>query len=585
MTQRNSWSGRRVLAFGVVLTLIPIIVIAARGRRAIIDGFPNEWKPFGDMPLNLIDDQFSQDTGLPAPDNILLPMTLHIGNQTYDRLWINENGFVSLTQGTTEPPTPTQLADAGSLAEIPGNVIAVFYADIVSRAPLNPCAQPRFDLCSDITWAAVDMTPEEIAAADEPPEVTRGARVTWGDDNTGPTPAGVVVREGAAEIDEAKRGGFQIRLIDRSDLSEPPRLGDFDLELNYNGIPWEDIGIVGIKAGGVELDFSKFSSSFTSSNPTQDPREDDPSHPCFNASDDDPSFAPDVPFVCNNITVSFRNGVPNLRTYSADVSGTIDAAASVSANAGDPFSFDVTVRNDAYDEATHVTTKMDLLTGWSFVSATPGTVCVPTGLELSCNHGSLSSDGSRIVHLTLRSTEAGASTPSLRFSADQFDPVPTNNSSSLAVSINPTADLSVTRCTGPTSAERGSKVSVTCTVRNDGPQTATDVVLTAQLNSFVTFQSGADCLASASNVTCRKASIALNSTADFSMTLNAATAGSASIGLSVAGDEHDPTQNNNTRGVTVSITTKDKNGGGSGSLLVLLLAGFLPWRRLRVFSY
>lgn len=580
MTQRNGWSGRRWLAIGVVLTLIPLIVIAGRGRRALIDGGEDEWKPIGDMALNLVDDHFSRDTGLPAPDNILLPMTLHIGNQTYDRLWINENGFVSLTQGATEPPTQTQLADAGSLPEIPGNVIAVFYADIVSRAPLEPCDEPRREKCSDITWAAVDMTQEEIDRfVPPPPPVTRGARVTWGDDNTGPSPEGVVVRGGAPDND-TKRGGFQIRLIDRSDLSKPARPGDFDLELNYNGIPWENVGIIGVKAGGVELDFSKFYPSFTGNNPAVDPRDDDPSFPCVDAGDVDPSFVPGVPFVCNHITVSFRNGVPNLRTYSADVSATVDAPASVSANAGESFSFDFTVRNVDYDDATTVTTRIDLLTGWSFVSATPGTVCMETGLQLTCNHGSLSSSGSRNVRLTLRSTQAGPSTPSVRVGADQFDPVPANNSASLAVAINPTADLSVTGCSAPASADRGATVSVNCTVRNDGPQIATDVVLTAQLNSVVTFQSGAGCSSSASTVTCQKGSIAANSTTDFSMTLNAVTAGSASISLSVAGEEHDPTQGI-ARGVTVSIAEPAviKKGGGSGSLLMLVLLGLLPRRR------
>lgn len=578
MTQRKGWSGRRVAAVAVVLALIPILVIAGRGRRVLIDGDNDEWLPFGEMPLDLVGDQFSQDTGQPAPDNILLPMTLRIGTQTFDRLWINENGFVSLTSAAGAPPSPTQAADAGSLADIPGDVIAVFYADIVSR-PLNGCTQPRFNQCSDISWAALDLDENSIDPNDPPPFM-RGARVTWGDPGSGPTPPGVVVREGSAVIDETKRGAFQIRLIDRS---TPQTSGDFDLEFNYNAVPWQDLGIVGIKAGGVELDFARFYSSFYDNNPSRITDENDSRHPCFNAGAVDPSFVTDVPFFCNNITISFRSGVANLRGYSADVSGTVTAPATVTANAGETFSFDVTLRNDDYDDATNVTTEMNMPAGWSFVSATPGTLCELTGGELSCNHGSLSSGASTAVGLTLRSTAAGASSPVLRFGADQFDPVPTNNERSLAATISPTADLSVTGCSAPSSATSGATVSVSCTVRNDGPQNATNVVLTAQLNSAVTFQSGTSCSAAGATVTCQKASIAANSTSDFSMTLNAAAAGSGNIALTVDAAEHDPTQNNS-HSVAVSISTSTSGGGGGGgggsiSLLMLALLGLLPRAR------
>jgi uncharacterized repeat protein (TIGR01451 family) len=581
MNQHKSWNIRRLLVCGVLLALIPAVLLAARGRRILIDG-QNTWQPDGDLALDLSGDQNSTV--------FVLPMPIKIGSQTYDSVWISENGYVVLTQGVVVPSFPP--LGASSLAGIPGNIIAPFYADVESRAPQADCFEaPRFGCGADVAVATLDLQPDP--EEENPPEELRGFRVTWGFfesvDDPLSYPAGVLVKESASEP-ASKRSSFQLRLIDRSDL--PNGLpGDFDLELNYDGIPWENVGIIGIKAGGVLLDFAALKTPFFGLVPPSNV----PDSPCAldpePADDSAPHFDKNVLFTCNAITVSFRDGRPNLRTYTADLRATIDAPTDLRANAGDPFSFDLNIdsldpRNE-YVTATNVTSTVDLPAGFTFVSATPGTLCDQTGSKLRCNHGSLAAGGS-LSPVTLRlraNVDGGPLTPSVHVSADQFDPVSTNDDPTFEVTIDPTADLALTSCTAPPAAVTvGTTASITCSVKNEGPQSATGVSLTAQLPASVTFASGTGCGVSGTTLTCNAASIAAGATTQFSVTLNTVTPGSAGITASVTSAQHDPTLPNS-RNVTITITEdrRETGGGGGGggatSLLTLLLLGLLPRRR------
>ena len=155
------------------------------------------------------------------------------------------------------------------------------------------------------------------------------------------------------------------------------------------------------------------------------------------------------------------SGITDYQTVTITVGG-VGAAANVGVLAvgptdpvaiGTPFAFTISVNNAGPAAATNVQLTDTLPPGTQFVSATTTAgVCQHTNGRLLCSLGTLNSGNTATIVLTVRPTIAGAHTNQAVISADQADPVATNNS---AVSTTSTA-VTVTPCTtvcfsGPTS--------------------------------------------------------------------------------------------------------------------------------------
>jgi uncharacterized repeat protein (TIGR01451 family) len=307
-----------------------------------------------------------------------------------------------------------------------------------------------------------------------------------------------------------------------------------------------------------------------------------------------PAFGPHIApnFACNAITVAFRNGEPNLVSYTSDLTATLSRATSGTINANDTFGLVLDIANAKHDTATNVNSTITLPASSTFVSATPGTTCLQTNTLLRCTHGSLAVATPLKPVLTLRSSAAGQLTYSAVVEADQYDPKPAGNTTSLQVAVAPAADVSLTSC-NTASVERGTIATVTCTIRNDGPQSATAVTVTTQLPAAVSFQAGTDCSVAGGALTCAIGTVASGATAPISVTLNTLASGSAAISASVRADQFDPVSANNTSTATVTIVDPppptpqptvqvsgaNSGGGGGGSFsltcLVLLSLGLL----------
>lgn len=133
------------------------------------------------------------------------------------------------------------------------------------------------------------------------------------------------------------------------------------------------------------------------------------------------------------------------------------------------------------------------------------------------------------------------------------------------------ADLAVTLATGG-SATTGGNTTFTAKVTNDGPSTATDIVLTAQPPASGTLVSASSTAGSCSisgGVSCSLGSLTDGSTATIVFTIAQTTAGSSTMSVEVAGSTADSNSANNSASASATIT-------GSAYNIVPVLSSISP---------
>lgn len=561
-------------ALVVLLSVAAMPSEAARGRRVAVDQLPGNWA--NEATLDLTGDRYS--TALPLPGD----MSVRIGDGVYRYVWVNENGFISLTSTAANAPAP--FSGAQSWNDLAGAVIAPFHADIRTRTPESDCFSfgATGSLC-DVTYSTLDLRGQVPDPGEPAFDHILAMRVNWGyfgNDNVDPAlDPGVVPNQGAS-TDETRRSTFQLKLIDRSQATGVA--GDFDLQFNYNAIAWESAdALVGLQAGDVRLDFADFYDSFLGTNPDSSAAA---LAACGATSSADPYFNPSNPPIdlpCNRITIEFRNGVPNLKTYTADITTTLTAPTG-STHAAEVFPLTLRVLNESDDVATNVSAAIALPSDTTLISTSPASAdCTQTGATATCRLGSVTAGTSADVTLNLRSMQIGPRSYSVAVDADQYDFDLATNAVDVQVNLGSSADVSISTCTSP-SVVQGSTATLTCTVTNAGPQAATAVVLEADLPANISFASGSGCSANGARVTCSIATLAAGATTDFSVVLNAVSSGTANVSTSVSAAEFDPVSTNSfTASLVVSAPAAPAPRGGGGGALSPLLFVLLLLRRLK----
>ncbi len=168
----------------------------------------------------------------------------------------------------------------------------------------------------------------------------------------------------------------------------------------------------------------------------------------------------------------------------ADVSVTKIVSNNI-ANVGENVTFTVTASNAGPDAATNVEIVDKLPTGFAFVSAAPsqGTYNATSGVWTL---GTLNNSSSATITIiaTVQSTGVYENVASVQ-RVDQNDTDTTNDSANATVTP-PNADLAVTKVIDDASPNVGDNVTFTVTVTNNGPDQATDLVVTDQLPSGFT---------------------------------------------------------------------------------------------------
>ncbi len=234
-------------------------------------------------------------------------------------------------------------------------------------------------------------------------------------------------------------------------------------------------------------------------------------------------------------------------------------------NVGETATYTVTVRNDGPQAATGIALTDDLPAGVSVLSITPSQGTCGTGDPFTCALGTLASGASATVAVNVRITGAAETTFSNQASATatQFDPNLSNNSATAATSTNPAADLRIAKTADRATADVGETVTWTLTATNEGPSTATGVIITDTAPAGVTLlapsglPSGVTCSVAGQVVSCSVAGgVASGASVAITLrgTVNLAAAGTPlSNSATVAGSQFDPDTANNLSAVTTTV--------------------------------
>ena len=187
---------------------------------------------------------------------------------------------------------------------------------------------------------------------------------------------------------------------------------------------------------------------------------------------------------------------PNLANDSATANETPQQAelalaetiSNATPNLGDVIAFTLTLTNNGPDTATNVTVNDALPAGLTFVSAAPLQGSYASGTNV-WTVGSLGSGGSTTLVVNARVVSPNTQfNPVTITHADQYDPILPNNSATVSETPKQ-ADLAVSKTVNSATPNVGDNITFTITLANNGPDTATNVVVSDALPDGLAFSS------------------------------------------------------------------------------------------------
>ncbi|MCC7333491.1 MAG: DUF11 domain-containing protein [Pirellulaceae bacterium] len=267
-----------------------------------------------------------------------------------------------------------------------------------------------------------------------------------------------------------------------------------------------------------------------------------------------------------------RDTTNNTATEPTATQGTIDleltkTASAASVKPGQSLVYTIVVTNKGPSDATLVSLTDNIPDGIRITSATStvGTVTIPASAQdttaanaddLTLNIGNLVKDAT--VTITVNATVLPGTTGSITNTANVsttdtslIETITANNTGSVTTTLTPEIDLAITKTDSVDPATAGSPLTYTITVTNSGPSTATNVNVTDNLPTGVSFTSGSASQGTVSNaagvVTGNLGTLAPGASATMTIIVgvNAATRGTITNTVSVVGAETEPITNNN----------------------------------------
>ena len=566
------------LIVGIVLSTFAVESEARRGRRVQIDYEDSGAWSFPETAV-----VFSQ---MGQSDAIELPFSLKVGSTVFTTMWVDENGFIVLSNDASQQP-PLFDPSLPSIGEFPGNIIAPFYADTLTATSVE-------DECStsgcDVAYSVLDLaSAEEIDGLAI--DYLQAVRITWGafTEEDGVT-GSVFDSEGlpSATGDPDVLNKFQLLVINREVSGDAKTVGDFDLRFFYgfadsnsdSGVNWVSANThIGFRLPPYELDFSKFySPSRRHENYLGKPSNCERLDP-----EPDALIDPDQVFPCNYILIRFQDGRPELVSFTSDLEATL-LASPEAPSATETFELRSAIENIGPEDERRIQAIFQLPQQSEVVGVSPSTIsCVRAGVQATCDIGDLEVGSPIEFSLLVRSTDDGE----IQYTVDalglQYDPRPLTNSATTEVQVSPTADIGIDQCiVSNTSIAVGSSFTATCSVSNRGPQPATDFLLSAMISTNLSLMSSMDCVAVSTGFECPISALASGATATVQATLAAELAGSAVAEIDLrAGPENDSNVANNSGSFSLTVTPEvgpnNNGGGGGGGSLGLLPMVVLAW--------
>ena len=265
----------------------------------------------------------------------------------------------------------------------------------------------------------------------------------------------------------------------------------------------------------------------------------------------------------NTATVSPPSGVtdPDSSNDSSTDSNTLNPEADLAVaktvsntnpSVGDIITYTITVTNNGSSTATNVQVSDPPPSGLTIQSSTESQGSYNSGTG-AWTVGTLANGASATLTVTARVDVATPITNTAAASADQSDPNSTNNQSSVTVPEQ-NADLQLSKTVNNPSPSVGQDVVYTITLRNNGPVTATNIQVTEQLPTGLTFVSANPSTGNFNNGTgiWAVSSLSNGAIATLQITATVNVASPVTNTVSVTGsDQTDPTPGNNQGSATV----------------------------------
>ncbi len=243
----------------------------------------------------------------------------------------------------------------------------------------------------------------------------------------------------------------------------------------------------------------------------------------------------------------------------ADLAITKTAPATVEPNG--ELTYKLQVEDKGPSTARKVVVTDPLPAGTEFVKASEG--CKAAGTVVTCEvvGGELALGETVDFEVTVHVPFALGGSPltnTASVTAEEGDPHPEDNSSTVTTTVGPAADLAITKTMGR--AEAGKPLVYTLAITNHGPSASSAVTVKDTLPAGTTFKSAAPsqgtCADSGQSVTCELGALASGGSAQVSITVEVSASASGSIrnAASVEGPEPDPDKTNNESSVEGPIT-------------------------------
>ncbi len=281
----------------------------------------------------------------------------------------------------------------------------------------------------------------------------------------------------------------------------------------------------------------------------------------------------------NNVTdpTPTNNTVTVMTTYQtpdADLSVT-NADSPDPVNPGGTITYAQTITNGGPDTATNVTFSQTLppSVGFQLLSSPVGWSCTTPAVgasgAINCTRPSLANGVTDAFTLTVNViASSGTVTDTVVAGSSTHDPDNLDNSAQAVTTITAaaSADLSVGVSTGTTNAPVGSTYTYTITVMNNGPDGASNVVMTDILPSSLLFRS----ITQPAGFTCTTPAVGANGTITCNaLTLPAGATRTFTLTVEVAPGASGPISN----GASATSSTSDPNSGNSSASGGVVTAG------------